>query len=103
MTTTHIHSEIKQALIDQANAQHAQHPQYANYWDNWEVAKLNKTIKLRGKDVAFANNYVLVNPNSFAKNPESRFPNVVWCTAYFANHLGGCNAKINSNALKIVK
>jgi hypothetical protein len=102
MTTTTKYSEIKQALIAQADAQHAQYPQYANYWDNWVVAKINKTIKLRGKDVAFVNNYVLVNPNSFGTNPESRFPNVVWCTAYFANHLGGCNAKINSNRLQIV-
>ncbi len=102
MTTTTKYSEIKQALIDQANAQHAQYPQYANYWDSWVVGKVKKTINLRGKKVAFANDYVLVNPNSFGTNPESRFPNVVWCTAYFSNHLNGCNAKINSNAIQII-
>jgi len=103
MTTTTKYSEIKQALIDQANAQHAQYPQYANKWDNWVVAKVLKTIKVRGMEVSNVGEYVLVNPNSFGKDSESRFPNVIWCTAYFPRcYSHGCSVRINSNRLQIV-
>lgn len=94
MDTTTTTTEAE-ALRAQAYAEQT-YPQYVGYWDSWVVATVGpKGIKHRGMTWA-PGTRVLLNPASIGTDPESRYPNTVFCTVYLP---GWANTSVRARDL----